>query len=65
LTRPTDEEIEEANIAARELAVKNSNAKKTPSKTIKYYDPPVELKTLLDVISSGDHPSHLVPPFLL
>jgi hypothetical protein len=54
MTRPTDEEIEEANIAARELAVKNSNAKKTPSKPIKYYDPPVELKKLLDVISSGD-----------
>ena len=36
----TDEEIEEAIIAVRDLAVKNSNAKKTPSKPIKYYDPP-------------------------
>ena len=54
ITRPTDEEIEEANIAARELAVKNSNVKKDPSKPVKYYDPPAELKKLLDVITSGD-----------
>jgi hypothetical protein len=39
-TLSTDEEIEEAIIAVRDLAVKNSNAKKTPSKPIKYYDPP-------------------------